>query len=107
MQAKLVVPMYLQLFQNLGLKNRICEPKKIPSFNFAWLSLGKVLQRNSKPFERCYSLGFAKFFINPSLICHGGIKTLSVLLKKCVEYFSFQVHLISLSAILLLHSAVQ
>ena len=80
MHAKLVVPMYLMLLQTLGfqkLSESVDLQKKIPSFNLAWLSLGNFLQRNSKPLDFCLAIAFTKFFISPSLICSGGIKTLS------------------------------
>ena len=108
MHAKLVVPVYLMLFQTLCLQKRPkFGPTKIPSFNLAWLSLGNFFQKNSNPFERCLAIAFIKFFINPSLICNRGIKLNRDLLKECVEYFSFLVHINFLSAILLFHNAVQ
>ena len=68
---------------------RICGPTKIPSFHLARLSLGNFLQRNSKPFEFCFAIAFAKFFINPGLICSGGIKTLSGFAKgMCWIFFT-------------------
>ena len=73
-------------FSNSGsLKTfQICGPTKLPSFNFAWLSLGNFLQRNLTPFEFCFAVAFTKVFINPSLISNGGLKLYCDLLKGCV-----------------------
>ena len=77
------------VFSNSGSSKtfRICGPTKIPSFNLAWLSLGNFLQRNLKPFEFCFAITLTKFFINPSLICNGGIKTLSGFTKGVCRIF--------------------
>ena len=101
MHAKLLVPIYLKLFQTLVFKSfPTLWIKKIPSFNLARPNLGNFLQRNSKRLERCLAI---KFFINPSLICNGSIKLYRDVLKEYIEYFSFQVHMNSLLAILLFH----
>ena len=60
---------------------RSCGPTRF-FFNLAWPSLGNFLQRNSRLFEQCLAIAFTKFFSNSSLICNGGIKTLSGITKR-------------------------
>ena len=74
MHAKLLVPIYLKLFQTMGLQ-KLSEFVDQQGFLFStWLSLGNFLQRNFKSFEQCLAIAFSKFFINPSLIYNSALK---------------------------------
>ena len=50
-------------------------------FSLAGLNLGNFLQRNSKSFELLLAIAFTELFINPSLICKSGIKTILEITK--------------------------
>ena len=70
-----------------------------------------MFEKKLKVIQTVFGYSFHKvssiFYIgNPrKLICNGGIKTLLKLVEACVEQFTFQVHMNSLTAILLFLSA--
>ena len=78
-QQKIVF--FIKRKQNYFWSSRIGKPIKISSFNWARLSLGDFLHRNSKPFERYFAITFTKYAIV-------ALKLYRDLLKKCVKYFS-------------------
>lgn len=51
---------------------------KIPSFNFACVILGNYSRIYSKPLEFLLPSILMNYFINPSFVCKGGIRTFSV-----------------------------